>query len=164
MTNLELYNEYRATLKNLLQAKRKYQTKGNKQHIGFINSMIRDVKCTLCDLEAYLPLEQRKYSIHRQHTYTEDDILPRVPPPRRRSLYDIYHDVSLRRLLHEVIDTLCNEEQKYILSAYFMYNRTLKQIANKLGVREATVCQRMKRILIKIRESKLFSIYFCEKH
>ena len=156
MTTLELYNEYRQTLKNLLHAKRKYQNQNNKQYVGLINSMIRDVKDSLCDLEMYLPYKQRKYSLRRHHIYTEDDILPH--PVRTR--HEIYYNDELRRALHDIVETLCNEEQKYILSAYFIHNMTFKKIANKLGVKETSVCQRMKRILIKIQESQLFSIYF----
>jgi RNA polymerase sigma factor (sigma-70 family) len=172
MTNLELYNQYRQTLSNLFKAKRKYQNQKDTRSVRIVNSMIRDVHDVIYDIEAYLPLKQRKYTlrrIRRYQQYIEDrrnleGIVPNEKPPIIKAPHEIIYDVDFKQVLHSTIESICNDDQKYLLSAYFMYDMTQDKIAKKLGISQSRVSQQIREIILKIRNSTLFFAYISQKH
>jgi len=171
MTNLELYNQYRRTLSSLFKAKRKYQGQNDVRSVRIINSMIRDTHDVIYELESYLPLEQRKYTlrrIRRYRKYIEDrrnleGIVPDGKPPSIRPPHEIIYDVDFRQTLHSAIESICNDDQKYLLSAYFIYNMTLDQIAKKKNTVKSNIHRQIKEIILKIRNSHIFSAYLMQK-
>ena len=172
MTNFELYNEYHQTLHNLNHAKKKYQEKQDKRSITLINSMIQDVTFSLQGLEAYLPLSQRKYTLNKikmhqknvENYKSNNGVFPSGAISSIKTPHDVLYDVDFRQALHSTIESVCNNEQKYLLSAYFMYGMTQDKIAKKMGVHKSRISQQLREIILKIRNSQIFSAYLLQKN
>lgn len=171
MTTLKLYNQYRQTLANLYRSRKKYQRKQDKRTVTLINGMIQDVIYALQGLERHLPLEKRKFTMHKIKLYkkriadykSNDGVIPEGTVPVNTP-HDILYDVDFRQALNSTIESVCNEEQKYLLSAYFMYGITQEQLAKKKGVNKSRICQQLREIILKIRNSHLFSAYLMQKN
>lgn len=170
MTNPELYNQYRNTLFNLYKSLRKYQALKDKSSVRLINGMISEVYDSVLMIEAYLPPEQRKYTLRKIKSYqkrienykSNEGVIPDEDLPIIKTPHDILYDVDFRQTLHSTIESVCNDEQKYLLTAYFMYGMTQEQIAKKRGVKKARISRQLREIILKIRNSQLFSAYLMQ--
>lgn len=170
MTNLELYNQYHKTLSTLNRCKKKYQELQDKRSVTLINGMIQDVTFALQGLEAYLPFKNRVYTLRKIKLHqkniadirSNDGVIPDGKLSTIKTPYDVLYDVDFRQALHSTIESVCNDDQKYLLTAYFMYGMTQEQIARKRGVKKARISRQLREIILKIRNSQLFSMYLMQ--
>ncbi len=73
-----------------------------------------------------------------------------TPPPEELA--------ALSRSLAAVLEDLPAED-RFLLSAYFLDQRTLQQIAQVLRVHEATISRRLKRLTVHLREQLLKNLH-----
>ena len=91
---------------------------------------------------------------HRESPLPDDPAfaaLESLPPPPPAQLAALTH--SLRATLDKL-----PAEDRFLLSAYFLDQHTLQQIAPLLGVHEATVSRKLKRLTTHLRERLLKSL------
>lgn len=167
---LDLYYEYRHTLSHLYAAHKKYHDQGDGQKVSLVNGMINDVHFAITCIEEYLPSERRIYTQEKLKSYKmrperihldDMDELPANNPVAEFKIpEEFWCDVEFHKQLHEVLDTICNDRQLYLLTAYYMYGMNEQKIAKKMNMTQQNVSYHIKAILKKIRKSDLFLSLF----
>jgi RNA polymerase sigma-70 factor (ECF subfamily) len=99
-------------------------------------------------------LAQRNVDRHRR-THRETELPAReLPAMPHTALPDETHILNLRTALNETLATL-NAEERFLLSAWFLDQRTLLEISRVVRVHEATVSRRMQRLTSRLRQELL---------
>jgi RNA polymerase sigma-70 factor (ECF subfamily) len=99
-------------------------------------------------------LAQRNVDRHRRtgrETPAADTELPATPQAATPSATVL---ARLQESLHVTLNALVAEEQ-FILSAWFLDQRTLLEIARLLGVHEATISRRIQRLTARLHDELL---------
>jgi len=99
-------------------------------------------------------LAQRNVDRHRR-TYRETELPARELPAVPNAVVPEEMEVlNLRTALNDTLATL-NPEERFLLSAWFLDQRTLLEISRVIRVHEATVSRRMQRLTSRLRQQLL---------
>lgn len=95
---------------------------------------------------------------HYRHTRREAPLEVEDPPapPVAATLSPVITE-KLQAAIESTLQTL-SAENRFLLSSYFLDQRTLRQIAQLLGVHEATVSRKLSRLTVDIRKLLLKSL------
>jgi RNA polymerase sigma-70 factor, ECF subfamily len=95
---------------------------------------------------------------HYRHTHREAPLVAEDPPALPAAeIPSPAMAQKLQRAIEGTLQTL-SPENRFLLSSYFLDQRTLRQIAQLLGVHEATVSRKLNRLTVDVRKLLIKSL------